>query len=440
MKKMNFWLGLLVPTLLFATAIATYLLHFPFQQWVHQNISLVTGIGGGAIALLVGLWWWMNRKNKAKLLTTSSSKTDNAAIITKPKQKTKNKKQPVKFGTFQGVFTPVLLTILGVIMYLREGWVVGNAGLLGAIGIILLASVITFFTALSMSSITTNIRIGAGGAFSIIAQSLGMEAGGAIGIPLYFAQALAVAMYIFGFREGWCWAFPDHSYLLVDCVTFAFVFLIVNISTDFAFKIQYFIMAIIVGSLFSIVGALFTSELNYDFQLFGSYPGSPDNNFSGSSFWLVFAVYFPAVTGIMAGANMSGDLKDPRVNIPSGTLAAIVITTIVYIFLAVVLALLATPEELVGNYNILIDKALWAPIVLAGLLGATFSSALSSLVGAPRILQALGQNNILFFNKQLTQLDDKGEPKNALLVTVALVVGALLMRDLNAIAPLITMF
>ncbi len=351
------------------------------------------------------------------------------------------KKGPTKFGTFQGVFTPALLTILGVIMYLREGWVVGNAGLLGALGIIGLACIITLFTALSMSSITTNIRIGAGGAFSIIAKSLGLEAGGAIGIPLYFSQALAVTMYVFGFREGWNWIFPEHPTLLVDVLTFVLVFLIVNISTDFAFKIQYFIMAIIFGSLISIIGGLFIHELNYDFAWIGSYKGSPENNFSSkANFWVVFAVYFPAVTGIMAGANMSGELKDPRTNIPVGTLAAVLLSMVVYMALAVVLALLAPEEELVSNYYIMIDKAVWAPIVVAGLLGATLSSALSSLVGAPRILQALGQNRILFFNDKLTQLDKKGEPRTALMITVVIVVGALLLRDLNAIAPLITMF
>lgn len=350
------------------------------------------------------------------------------------------KKGPTKFGTFQGVFTPALLTILGVIMYLREGWVVGNAGLLGAMGIIGLACIITLFTALSMSSITTNIRIGAGGAFSIIAKSLGLEAGGAIGIPLYFSQALAVAMYVFGFREGWNWIFPEHHHLLVDALTFLLVFLIVNISTDFAFKIQYFIMAIIFGSIISIVGGLFIHDLNYNFDWFGTYAGSPEDNFSGSNFWLVFAVYFPAVTGIMAGANMSGELKDPRINIPVGTLAAVLLSLVIYMGLAVVLALLATPQELVSNYTILIDKAVWSPIVVAGLLGATLSSALSSLVGAPRILQALGQNQILFFNDKLTKLDKKGEPRVALMITVVIVTVALLMRDLNAIAPLITMF
>jgi amino acid transporter len=116
--------------------------------------------------------------------------------------KEKEQVQSKAFGTFSGVFAPTLLTILGVIMFLREGWVVGNAGLLGAWLIILIAFGITGFTGLSLSSITTNIRIGAGGAFSIISQSLGLEVGGSIGVPLYLSQALAVSMYIFGFRAG----------------------------------------------------------------------------------------------------------------------------------------------------------------------------------------------------------------------------------------------
>ena len=345
-----------------------------------------------------------------------------------------------KFGTFQGVFTPTLLTILGVIMYLRAPWVVGNAGVVGAIGIITLATMITLFTALSMSSIVTNIRIKAGGAFSIISQSLGLEAGGAIGIPLYIAQAFAVAMYVFGFREGWLWMFPEHSHILVDLGTFAIIFIIANISTEFAFKIQYVVLAIIGLSLVSIAMGFINNPLNTDVRLFGHFEGSVENNFSGTSFWIVFAVYFPAVTGIMAGANMSGDLDDPRVSIPKGTLAAIGLSYFLYIALAIAVAFLATPKELLENYNILIDKAFFAPLVLAGLLGATFSSALSSLVGAPRILFALGENNILFYNKKLAQVDKKGEPKFAFYFTSFIVLLTLLFRDLNAIAPLLTMF
>ena len=237
------------------------------------------------------------------------------------------------FGTFAGVFTPTTLTILGVIMYIRQPWVVGNAGIVGALAILLISVAITFTTALSLSSITTNVRIGAGGAFSIISKSLGLEIGGAIGIPFYIAQALAVAMYVFGFREGLNSILPSLNPLLLDIIIFSVVMTIAFISTSFAFKIQYVILGIIVLSLISIYGALFVNDLNYDFELFGQYPGSIENSFSGTSFWVVFAVFFPAVTGVMAGANMSGDLTSPRKSIPKGTISAVILTTIIYISL-----------------------------------------------------------------------------------------------------------
>ncbi len=156
------------------------------------------------------------------------------------------------YGTFTSVFTPTLLTILGVIMYLREGCVVGNAGPLGAWAIILFSYLITATTGLSLASIATNIRIGAGGAFSVISQSLGFEVGGSIGIPLYVSQIFAVAMYIFGFRAGWLWIFPEHSALIVDLVTFAVLVSIALVSAGLAFKIQYVIPVIIAGSLISV--------------------------------------------------------------------------------------------------------------------------------------------------------------------------------------------
>jgi len=352
-------------------------------------------------------------------------------------------KEPIqikKFGTMAGVFTPTFLTVLGVIMFLRLPWVVGNAGIVGSLLIIVVAVAITITTALSLSSITTNIRIGSGGAFSLISQSLGLEIGGAIGIPFFFSQAIAVAMYIFGFREGLQSLLINFNPLILDILVFGLVMLIAFISTSFAFKIQYVIMAIIILSIVSIVGGLFINEPNLDFNWFGDYPGSKENSFSGSSFWLVFAVFFPAVTGVMAGANMSGDLKNPRSSIPVGTLSAVIITTVIYMGLVVVAALIATPKELVENYNVFIDKAYFAPIVLAGLLGATLSSALGSFVGAPRILLALGEKRILPKSEFLSKTNKKGEPFNAMIITAVIVLIGLSLRDLNTIAPLITMF
>ncbi|ALM07827.1 hypothetical protein SB49_08490 [Sediminicola sp. YIK13] len=344
------------------------------------------------------------------------------------------------FGTLAGVFTPTTLTILGVIMYIRQPWVVGNAGVLGAVAIVLLAVAITLTTALSLSSITTNVRIGSGGAFSLISQSLGLEIGGAIGIPFYFAQSIAVAMYIFGFREGLQTLVPGVNPIILDLLIFALVMAIAFISTSFAFKIQYVILGIIVLSLISIYGSLFVNELNYDYEWFGTYPGSIENDFGGASFWIVFAVFFPAVTGVMAGANMSGDLTNPRKSIPLGTISSVILTTVIYISLIFVAAMIATPEELAKNYNVFIDKALFGPIVLAGLLGATLSSALGSFVGAPRILLALGEKNILPKSQKLSKLSKKGEPVTAMLVTAFIVLFGISLRNLNTIAPLLTMF
>ncbi|MDZ7807206.1 MAG: amino acid permease [Gracilimonas sp.] len=345
-----------------------------------------------------------------------------------------------KYGTISGVFVPTLLTILGVILFLREGWVIGNAGLLGGWLIITLAFAIVILTGLSMSCITTNIRIKAGGAYSIISQSLGLEVGGSVGIPLYLSQSFAITMYIFGFREGWLYIFPDHMAIIVDLATFATLFFIAFLSAKLAFKIQYLILAVIIAALVSVGFSVFDGALVHEVQWWGDYPGAPESGFQGASFWIVFAVLFPAATGIMAGANMSGELKDPKKSIPKGTLSAIAISYVVYIAMGYWLARVAPVEELVNNYNVMIDYAFWSPAVLGGLLGATFSSALASIVGAPRILQALGEHRIFPGGEKFAKLSKNGEPRNAIMLTGVIVLAAIMVRDLNTIAPLITMF
>ncbi len=347
-----------------------------------------------------------------------------------PEAKERDEVEIPAFGMFKGVLVPTLLTILGVIMYLRLGWVVGNVGLLGAWVIILIAFGVTTATALSISSIVSNVRIGAGGAYAIITRSLGLEIGGSIGVPLYLALALSMVLYIFGFREGLQYLFPQASGLLIDFVVFAILFVIVFISTDIAFRIQYGILAVIIASLLSIAAAGLPAAAPFSFTR----PAPP------LSFWAVFAVFFPAATGIMAGANLSGELKDPRRSIPAGTLAAITISLAVYLGLAWWLAGSATPEELVSDFTILIQTSAFGLLVLAGLLAATFSSALNSLVGASRVLQAMGEHNILPGSAWITRRSATGVPRNALLVTGLIVVLALLLRDLNTVAPLITLF
>lgn len=353
-------------------------------------------------------------------------------------------RQSVKYGTFGGVFTPTLLTILGVILFLREGWVVGNAGLAGAWLIIGLSFAITGCTGLSMSSFVTNIRVGPGGAFSMISQSLGLEVGGSIGVPLYLSQALAVVMYIFGFRAGWEWAantmgFPVLPPIVVDLSVFALIFGITLVSTRLAFRVQYIILAVVIISLVSVGIAALQGPMDNPIEWWGKFPGAPENNFSGTTFWAVFAVFFPASTGIMAGANMSGELKNPKKSIPLGTMTAILLSLVVYLVMAYWLMRTATVEELNNNYTIMIDRAFWGPAVLAGLLAATFSSALASFVGAPRILQALGNHSIVPASIWIAKRNKRGEPQNAVFITAIIVLAAILLRELNAIAPLITM-
>jgi len=341
-----------------------------------------------------------------------------------------NGTQPARFGTFSGVFTPDLLCILGVIMYLRLGWVVGNTGLLGALAIIVLAKAVTICTGLSMSSITTNIKIGPGGAYSIISKSLGLEAGGSIGIPFYISQTLSVSLYIIGFTSGWIWAFPTHPPMVVSLIAWLLLLAISYTSAHFAIKIQYGIMGIIGLSLLSFF--LTPNNPNPEIALLG--------NFEDGGFWASFAIFFPAVTGIMAGSNMSGELINPRRSIPLGTLSSIGVAMIIYVVLAYVSARFIPMNELRTNFTAMVDNALYPSLVLGGILAATFSSALASLVGAPRILAALAEQKTVPLSKFFSAKSTNSEPRNATIFTGAIILISILMGDLNALASLITMF
>jgi solute carrier family 12 (sodium/potassium/chloride transporter), member 2 len=340
------------------------------------------------------------------------------------------------FGTFSGVFTPTTITILGVIMYLRQGWVVGNAGLLGTWLIIAISISIAACTALSLSSIATNTRLHAGGAYAIISRSLGMEAGGSIGIALYLAQTLAVTMYIFGFREGWLSIFPSHPALLIDLLAFAGVFGIAVTSANFATRVQYLVLAITAVSLVCIGLGPWRHQPE-SIQWWGDFSAA-GGGYIG--FWKAFAVYFPAVTGVMAGANMSGELRDPSKSIPKGTLTAVGVCALIYFWLAYAMTRMAPPAELMGNYSILTEKAWGGWVVEMAILCATSSSALATLVGAPRILQALAADGALPRGGWLEKLSSDGEPRNAMALTGCIALAGLCLRDLNDIAPLITIF
>ncbi len=315
-------------------------------------------------------------------------------------------------GTFDGVFTPTILTILGVIMYLRLGWVVGNAGFVGTLIIIILAHTITVCTALSMASVVSNIEIGAGGAYAIVSRSLGLEVGGAVGIPLYLSQA------------------SGHSTVLVGAATWVALTALSLASARTAFRVQYAVLGVIILSIASFLAG---PSLNTTGTLWWS-------NFPQANFWETFAIFFPAVTGILAGVSMSGELRTPRRSIIVGTLAAIAIGLVTYVALAYWFAHQATSEALLANTSIILDLALFKPLIVAGIMGATLSSALSTLVGAPRTLAALADNRLVPFSHFFGKKAADNEPRNAILVSSLFSLAIIVAGSLDQLAQLLTMF
>ena len=340
--------------------------------------------------------------------------------------------QAARFGTFAGVFTPNVLTILGIILFLRAGWVVGQAGLLGALLIVAIANSISFLTGLSLSSVATAMRVRAGGKYYMISRSLGLEIGGAIGIPLYLSQAISVAFYIIGFTEAaevipFVHQFDPRLVATVIALVFGAISFI---GADFAIRIQYFILAALAAALISFFaggwGNIQTPVWTPNYQ-------------DGVSFWVVFAVFFPAVTGIAVGASMSGDLKEPSKSIPQGTMASIVFTTIIYFGAVVWLGLHAEPAQLIED-NLIMQKIAVAPsLILVGVWAATLSSALGSIVAAPRTLQAIANDDVVpaFLG---WRMGSATEPRMAVIVSAVIAIGVIWAGDLNFVAPIITMF
>ncbi len=338
-----------------------------------------------------------------------------------------------KYGMFQAVFTPSILTILGVIMYQRLGWVVGHAGLGMAILIILLAHVISITTGLSIASIATNRTTGAGGNYYIISRSLGLSIGGAIGIAFYFSLAISIALYLIGFAES----FNDILGLGSDIwnvritalVALVVLTIITYISTSFALKTQYVILVAIVLSIISLFMGTPTTQVSAE--------AVPVQD-PGHSFEFLFAIFFPAVTGFTAGVNMSGDLKDPRKSIPLGTILAIVAGMIVYVSLAIFFATKIGVNELINDRMLWANIARWPELVAAGVWGATASSALGCILGGPRTLQALAKDGVVprIFEKGRGEMN---EPTYSLFFTVAIAAVAIVVGDLNFLARILSM-
>jgi potassium/chloride transporter 4/5/6 len=337
-----------------------------------------------------------------------------------------------KLGTFYGVFTPTVLTILGVIMYLRFGWLVGHLGLGRVLPIVLLANSITLITTLSFSAVATNKQVGSGGAYFIISRSLGIEIGGAIGVPLFLSQALSVTLYAYGLAESLRFVWPGLPLQPVTAGVIAAVGLLAYLGAEKALRAQLPLLILVAASLAALTaGALLQSRVT-------AVPLDPPSGQVG--FWKGFAVFFPAVTGVMAGLGLSGDLKDPMRSLPRGAFTAVATGLVVYLAVPVLLAVGADSQTLRE------DPLVWARValgghflVLPGLWAAIFSSALGSILGAPRTLQALARDGLA---PRLLNRRRDGEPDllPPLVVSLVLALAAVFLGDLNTVAAVVSMF
>lgn len=341
-------------------------------------------------------------------------------------------------GTFAGVFTPSILTILGIILFLRLGYVVGNAGLAKALVIICLANMISVLTSLSLAAIATNLKVKLGGHYYLISRTLGIEFGGAIGIVLFLAMSVSIAFYCIGLGEVLAtlmlnpWeGFPQ----VIAAVALVFLTIFAWLGADWATRLQYVVMGIVATSLLSFY---FGAITHFDIINLSDNWASPGE---APSLWVLFAIFFPAVTGFTQGISMSGDLKDPRKSLTQGTFAAVGISIFVYLTAAIVLAAAAPNETLSNNYYVMNYVAQIGWLISAGVIAGTLSSAMASLLGAPRILQSLAQDRIFSPLVPFGKGVGKGRnPRRGVLLSAAIAMATIGLGKLNIIAPVVSMF
>lgn len=364
-----------------------------------------------------------------------------------------------KFGTAPVFFTAIS-TILGAILFLRFGFAVGQLGFLSTLTIILIGHAVTIPTAMAIAEIATNQKVEGGGEYFIISRSFGLVIGSTIGIALYLSQAISVAFYVMAFAEAFVpminWLlsrFDFHPVVqslleLKQTISIPALLLLTYVmltkGANLGVKMLYFVVAILAISLI----AFFFGQTEYattnGFDPVRSLATTSD--YTSLSFFAVFAIIFPAFTGMTAGVGLSGDLKDPGKSIPMGTMTATLTGMIIYGLIAYKFAISADPLELADTSRLVMqDIAIYGWILIPlGLAAATISSALGSIMVAPRTLQAIAKDRIfpsLLLNHWLSR--GKGpslEPVNASVITIIIAAIFILMGAIDSVAKIISMF
>ncbi|XP_031638851.1 bumetanide-sensitive sodium-(potassium)-chloride cotransporter isoform X2 [Contarinia nasturtii] len=397
----------------------------------------------------------------------------------------------IKFGWIKGVLMRCILNIWGVMLFLRLSWVVGQAGIIEGVILILTTTVVTTITALSMSAISTNGVVKGGGTYYMISRSLGPEFGGSIGLIFSLANAVACAMYVVGFCESMNSLLASFGISIIDggvtdvriigSITIFILLIIVVVGMEWEAKAQIVLLIILliaIGDFF--IGTIFGPKsdiekakgfVGYNATIFRQnlQPDYRVHDGVQHNFFTVFSIFFPAATGILAGANISGDLKDPSHSIPQGTIWAIFITATTYIIMAIAagasvardatgrledtngtFAFLkaCTPGTchygLHNSFEVIELVSVFGPLIYAGCFAATLSSALASLVSAPKVFQALCKDK-LYPMESVQEWFARGygknnEPVRGYILTFIISIAFILIGELNAIAPLISNF
>lgn len=402
------------------------------------------------------------------------------------RQKSSQQRQPKKLSIFFGVVIPTLLSMFSVVVFLRIGFAVGQAGLYQAIAMFLVAYFIISMTVLSVCAISTNGALDAGGAYYMISRALGPEFGGSIGIMFFLANVCGCALYVLGLVEaivatfgapedgtlatsnyqvlpsGYWWSLLYGTAIALLCLLVCMVGAHIYAKATFLiFLVVMFVLGTVFVSFFAVHPRTISLPSTNVFNVTGL---SNTANFTGfkldtllgnlyaeyvkdyttgnmMSFATVFAVMFNGCTGIMAGSNMSGELKNPSYAIPRGTITAVIFTFIIYNLLSVLVACSCDRILLQRDYSFLRDINVWNPFVTIGVYSSTLSAAMSNLIGGSRILYALAKDDL--FGKVLSpakKTSHSGNPWVSVLISWFLVQLVLFSGKLNTIASIVTIF
>ncbi|GMY38051.1 cation-chloride cotransporter 1 [Fagus crenata] len=389
----------------------------------------------------------------------------------------------LKLGTMMGVFVPCLQSILGIIYYIRFSWIVGMAGIGESLLLVSFCGLCTFLTGISLSAIATNGAMKGGGPYYLIGRALGPEVGVSIGLCFFLGNAVAGALYVLGAVETFLKAVPaagifretiinvnvtsvervespsSHDLQIYGIVVTIVLCFIVFGGVKMINRVAPAFLIPVLFSLFCIFMGVFLARKDHptigltglSLETFKENwsPGYQNTNEAGvpdpegSVYWnfnALVGLFFPAVTGIMAGSNRSGSLKDTQRSIPIGTLSATLTTTAMYIVSVFLFGALATRKKLLAD-RLLTATIAWPfpAIVYVGIILSTLGAALQSLTGAPRLLAAIANDDILPILNYF-KVADGNEPYIATLFTAFVCIGCVVIGNLDLITPTVTMF